>query len=66
MLDDALRVIFETHDGICAERIHPKLIEMAEHADADGELVLTPELRKQLETVSLSTVRCRWRQLTQD
>ena len=66
VLDDALRVIFETHDYICAERIHPKLIEMAEHSDADGELVLTPELRKQLETVSLSTVRRRWRQLTQD
>ena len=66
VLDDALRVIFEAHDGICAERIHPKLIEVAEHADADGELALTSELRQQLETVSLSTVRRRWRQLTQD
>ena len=66
VLDDALRVIYETHDGICAERIHPNLVRMAEHADADGELVLTPELRNQLETVSLSTVRRRLKQVTQD
>lgn len=65
-LDDVLRVIFEAHDGICPERIHPNLLCMAEHLAAHGELRLTEEVREQLQRVSLSTVRRIRSRLCQD
>jgi IS30 family transposase len=66
VLDDALRVIFESHDGICAERIHPNLLAMAEHLAYHGELVMSLDLREQLSRVSLSTVRRHWTRIKQD
>ncbi|MBC7129562.1 MAG: transposase family protein [Thermoplasmatales archaeon] len=58
-LDDALRVIAESHDYICAERLKPNLVSMAQHLAAHGELHLSPVLLEQLECVSVSTIRRR-------
>jgi len=61
-VDDALRVIAESHDYICAERLKPNLVPMAQHLAAHGELEATPPLLQQLGHVSLSTVRRRLKQ----
>jgi hypothetical protein len=65
-VDDALRVIAESMDYICAERLTPNLVWLAEHLAAHGELVATPELLAKLETISLSTVRRILRRIRQD
>jgi len=65
-LDDVLRVIFEAHDGICPERIHPNLLSMAQHLEAHQELVLSLEVKEQLQCVSLSTLRRIRNRLCQD
>jgi len=52
-VEDALRVIAESLDYPCAERLTPGLARMARH----GEMHLTPELLEQLERISVSTVR---------
>ncbi len=49
-VDDALRVIAEAHDSICAERLQPNLVAMAEH----------------LGRISVSTVRRHLARLRQD
>ena len=54
--DDTLRVIYESFDCICAERLTPNLVWMAQHLEAHHELETTPELLAQLEQVSISTV----------
>ncbi|MCD6291045.1 MAG: hypothetical protein J7M34_11125 [Anaerolineae bacterium] len=56
-VDDALRVIDESMDYICAERLHPNLPWLAEQLARHGELMLTDSLRTQLAQLSLSTVR---------
>jgi hypothetical protein len=56
-VDDALRVISESLDYICAERLTAHLVEIAEHLAAHGELQLTDDLRAQLARISVSTVR---------
>jgi len=53
----ALEVISHSHDHICAERLQPNLIRMAEHLHAHEELELTPSMLGKLETISVSTVR---------
>jgi hypothetical protein len=58
-VDDALRVISESLDHICAERITPQLVPIAEHLAAHGELQLSEELLHKLECISVSTVRRR-------
>jgi hypothetical protein len=60
-LDDALRVIAESLDYICAERLTPNLVLTAQHLAAHHELELSPELKAQLSRVSVSTVRRRLR-----
>ena len=50
-------VIAESLDWICAERLKPNLVWVAEHLEQHGELELTAEIRSQLATVSVSTVR---------
>jgi hypothetical protein len=37
-VDDALRVIYESSDHICADRLTPNLVWMARHLAAQGEL----------------------------
>lgn len=65
-VDDALRVIDETFDGICAERLTPNLVWMTCDLDRHGELRATPELLDQLEHISISTVRRRLNRIRQD
>ena len=65
-VDDALRVIYESLDFICAERLTPSLGWMAEHLAKHGELKVTPELLQQLEQISISTVERRLCRIRQD
>jgi len=58
-VDDALRVIAESHDYICAERLKPNLVSMAQHLAVHGELEATSSLLQQLDRISLCTVRRR-------
>lgn len=65
-LDRALRVIAETYNYICAERLTPNLLAQAEHLAQHGELHLTEPLRQQLASISESTVYRRLARLRQD
>ena len=58
-VDDALRVISESLDYICADRLTPNLVWMATHLAAHGEMDTSPRLVEQLEQVSISTVKRR-------
>lgn len=62
-VDDALRVISESMDHICAERLTPDLGAMARHLAVHGELQVSAEVLRQLESISVSTVRRRLRKL---
>lgn len=64
--DRILRIIYESYDHICAERLHPNLKQLAEQLASHGELTLNDKLKAQLTKVSLSTVRDRLRQYRQD
>lgn len=55
-VDDALRVIAESTDYICADRLTPNLPWLAEHLAAHGELSVAPQLLEQLDQISVSTV----------
>jgi hypothetical protein len=55
-VDDALRVIAESTDYICAERLTPNLTWLTKHLAAHGELTTSPQLLEQLESISVSTV----------
>lgn len=65
-MDDALRVIAEAYDSICAERLHSNLVTMAEQLARHGELVLTEELLDQFARISVSTLQRRLNVLRQD
>jgi hypothetical protein len=65
-VDDTLRVITESHDDICAERLQPNLVPMAEQLASHGELVVTEALLDQLGRISVSTVQRRLSRLRQD
>src|SRR5215216_3250885 len=45
-VDDALRVIWESLDYVCAERLTPGLVPTAQLLAQHGELRLTPELER--------------------
>jgi len=55
-VDDALRVIAESFDYLCAERLFPNLVWMATHLSAHGELEVSPPLLEKLGRISVSTV----------
>lgn len=55
-VDDALRVIAESLDFICAERLTPNLTWLAKCLAAHDELTASPQLLEQLERISVSTV----------
>jgi hypothetical protein len=61
-----LKVISESFDYLCAERLQPNLVWMAEHLAAHGELDISTRLIEQLEKVSISTVRRILKRLDQD
>ncbi len=65
-VDDALRVISEGYDDICAERLQPSLAKMAAHLAIVDTLVVTEPLLAQLERISISTLRRRLDLLRQD
>ena len=56
-VDDALRVIHESLDYICAERLTPSLVWMAQHLAAHDELEISFSLLEQLDKISVSTVQ---------
>lgn len=53
----AISTIAASVDWVCAERLQPNLVWLADHLARHGELQLTAEVRSQLATVSVSTVR---------
>jgi hypothetical protein len=56
-VDDALRVIAESTDFICAERLTPNLAWLARHLASHGEMRASPQLLEQLDRISVSTVK---------
>jgi len=65
-VDDALRVIWESLDYICAERLTPGLVPTAQRLAAHGELVLSTDLEQQLGQISVASVQRRLTRLAQD
>ena len=65
-VDDALRVIWESLDYICAERLTPALVSTAQQLARHGELAVTEELLEQLGRISTSSVQRRLTRLGQD
>ena len=65
-VDDAVRVIAESLDYICPERMTPNLVWMAQVLSKHGELEVRPELVSQLEQISVSTVGRLMKRLRQD
>lgn len=65
-VDQVLRVVIESHDYICAERVAPNLLPLAEQLARHGEVTLTSAVRAQLKTMSVSSVYRHVRQLRQD
>jgi len=65
-VDDAIRVISESLDHICAERLAPNLASMAKHLGAHGEMRLSGELLDQLDRISISTVGRILKRIRQD
>lgn len=65
-VDDAIRVIAESLDYICAERLRPILPEMAEHLGKFGEMRTSAELVAQLQEIGTATVGRILRRIGQD
>ena len=56
-VDEALTLIWKTLDYLCPERLTDNLVETAEILAHHDEMYLSPTLRTQLKTISISTVR---------
>lgn len=65
-VDDALRVVAESLDNVCAERLHGALGWLPQHLAQHGELNLTDELAAQLARISIPTIRRHLARLQQD
>jgi hypothetical protein len=65
-VDDAIRLIWESLDYICAERLTPALGPTAQLLAQHGELLLTDELLVQLATISIASVQRRLTRFTLD
>jgi hypothetical protein len=65
-VEDALRVIAESWDHICAERLTPNLVWMTKHLARHGEIMVSDRLLADLGQISISTVGRRLRRLRQD
>jgi len=66
-VEDVIRVVWESLDYICAERLTPALLSTARQLAEWEELALTPELEEALGRVSRATVQrllCRFQQDT--
>ena len=65
-VDDALRIIADSLDYICSERLTPDLVWMASHLAKHGELTVSPGLLDHLGIISVPTVRRILQRVTQD
>jgi hypothetical protein len=65
-VDDAIRVIAESLDFICPERLTPALPAMAKQLAEFGEIEATPQLVVQLERIAVATVGRILRRVRQD
>ena len=65
-VDDAIRVIAESLDYICAERLTPSLLPTAQLLIAHGELSLSERVLGQLGQISVRTVKRILQRLRQD
>jgi hypothetical protein len=63
---DVIRVVWESEDYICAERLTPGLLPMAQHLARFGELRLNGQIERQLGQVSEATVQRLLRRFRQD
>jgi hypothetical protein len=63
---DAIRIISESLDYICAERLTPSLVQTARHLAKHSELTLSPKLEADLAKISVSTVQRVLSRLTRD
>jgi hypothetical protein len=54
---DVVRVVWESQDYICAERLTPSLLPMAQHLARFGELRLTVDIETKLSRISKATVQ---------
>jgi hypothetical protein len=53
----ALSVIAESFDYLCAERLTPNLVWMANHLASHGEMLVSPPLLEKLDQISISTTQ---------
>ena len=65
-VEDAIRVVWESLDHICAERLTPALLPTAQHLGRFGELLVTEQLETQLARISRATVQRLLGKLRQD
>jgi hypothetical protein len=59
LVDDALRVVWESLDFVCAERLTPALLPTARLLARHGEVRLTDDLERQLGRISRASVQRR-------
>ena len=64
--EDVIRVVWESLDYVCAERLTPSLLATAQHLTRFGELRLTDVIEAQLGEISRATVQRLLGRLTQD
>ncbi|MDQ5854201.1 MAG: integrase [Chloroflexota bacterium] len=65
-VEDAIRLLWETLDYICAERLTPALVATAQQLAQHGELSLSDDLLAQLGRISIASVQRRLTRFTQD
>lgn len=65
-VDDALRVIWESLDYVCAERLTPALVATARQLARHGELAVTAVVLAPVGRISVATVQRRLSRLGQD
>ncbi len=65
-VDDALRVIAESSDHLCVERLQPNLVWMAKHLAQHGEITPSDRLLGQPGCISIATVGRRLQRIRQD
>jgi transposase InsO family protein len=56
-VEDALGVIADSLDHICAERLQPNLVWLAQHLAEHGELTVSPAVLAQLGQIGVATIR---------
>jgi transposase InsO family protein len=66
VVEDAIRLIWETLDYICAERLTPALLPTARLLIQHGEVSLPESVLAQLGTISIASVQRRLTRFTQD